>query len=239
MKTVEIDLIAGRVLNRGVPVELPPAGLAVIVALAVKDRPVRSEALAEELYSASDLSSAVSRLKVNVHRVKRRIGVPTIIRSENGRYALGWDVDVDFRRLATALRRLSNEHTLNSEACTLLTEIRRRGRLGRPACMFAWPWFEDVERALVELDYEAAILLANHALRDGQYDDAVALTLELLRSDPLDEIAAEIAIRASIQNGDRLGAALHFRRYTETLRRAMSGPPPEALRRLIDQSAAV
>jgi DNA-binding SARP family transcriptional activator len=238
-KTVEIDLIAGRVLIRGVPVELPPAGLAVVVALAVKDHPVRSDALADELYSGSDLSNAVSRLKVNVHRVKRRIGVPTIIRSENGRYALGWNVDVDFRRLATALRRLSREQTLDSEARTLLTEIRRRGQLGRPPCMFEWPWFEDVERALVDLDYQATILLANDALRGGRYDDAVLLTDEMLRADPLDEIAAEIAIRASIQNGDRLGAALHLRWYTEARRRAMSGPPPEELRRLIEQSAAV
>ncbi len=236
---IVVDVLGGRILNQGSQAHLPPAGLAVVLALALKECPVTRDALADELYPDGDMARSIVRLKVNVHRVKRRLGLPDVIRIDRGKYSLGWCVDVDFRRLAAMVRSLSRVHGLNFENRALLVDIRRRVRGGRPACALEWPWFEDTERALTALDYDAAVLLANDALRDGRYNDAMALTAELLRADPVDEIAAEIAIRASLQSGDRLGAALQFRRYTETLRRVTSEPPPAMLRQLIGQTAAL
>jgi DNA-binding SARP family transcriptional activator len=214
---LEVDLLGGRLLKRGVPVHVPPAALAVVIALAVKDRSVARDDLADELYPGADPAAAAGRLKVNVHRVKRYVETADIICNDAGRYSLGWCVHVGFRRMEAFVRPLSNEHGLTAEARSSLVEIRRRLRSGRPQFMLAWPWFDDMERRLCDLEYEATVLLGEDALRDGRYDDAVALADEMLRADPLDEIASEMAVRAAVLCRNDVGAALHYRRYEKRL----------------------
>lgn len=235
---VRVDLLSGRVFARGIPVPLSPAELAVVIALALNERGVPREILAEDLYPATAGDAAGNSLKVNVHRVRRRIGFAQVIRYNAGRYMLGECVDVELPRLEAELRRLRLEELLTTEQRDHLECLRQRVLDGRPAFVLEWPWFDDVERRLRDLGNELTLTLARDALGHKRYERAIDLALELVREDPLDEVAAELAIRAFLLAGDRTAAVLEYRRYTLTKRREGDEPPSPAIRALVDEPDA-
>ena len=99
--------------------------------------------------------------------------------------------------------------------------------------MLEWPWFDDVERRLRDLGHDLTLVLARDALRQERYERAIDLALELVREDPLDEVAAEVAIRAFLLAGNRTAAVLEYRRYASTLRREADIRPSDDLRALV------
>jgi DNA-binding SARP family transcriptional activator len=230
---ISIDVLAGRVRKNGLTVVMSPAELGVVIALAISDVPPSRDELADKLYPDAERDSGLNALKVNVHRARRRLGSPDAIYSDAGRYVLGWCVDVDVARVETGVR-IARRDGLTKDSREALRHIRGRLRTGRPAFMQNWDWFEDTERRLLDLSYDVTMLLAGDALGEHLYDDALSYANEILRTDPLDEPAAEIAIRAFVQCGDRAGAIGQFRRYEDALWRELSEAPPESLRRLVE-----
>src|ERR1700681_1509985 len=112
---VRVDLLSGRVFARGVPIPLSRSELAIVIALALNERGVPRELLAEDLYPGTDPLAASNTLKVNVHRVRRRIGSTDVIRYASGRYILGEAVDVELPRLEAELRHLQVDGVLKIE----------------------------------------------------------------------------------------------------------------------------
>ena len=80
--------------------------------------------------------------------------------------------------------------------------------------------------------------MARDALQQERYERAIDLAMELVREDPLDEVAAEVAIRAFLLAGNRTAAVLEYRRYASALRREIDSPPSDDLRALVDAASA-
>lgn len=230
---IRVDLLSGRVFSHGLPVPLSRAELAVVIAVSLNERGVSREMLAEDLYPGTDVLAAGNVLKVNVHRVRRRIGSADVIRYSSGRYVLGEIVDVELPRLEVELRRFAIDETLSIERCDRLENLRQRVLDGRPTFVLEWAWFDGVEQRLRELGREITLVLARDALRKERYERAIELATELVHDDPLDEVAAEFAIRAFLFAGNRTAAVLEYRRYASALRREIDSRPSEGLRSLV------
>jgi len=233
---IRVDIISGRVFARGLPIAFSRAELAVVIALALNERGVPSELLAEDLYPNADMTAAANALKVNVHRVRRRAGSRNVIRHAGGRYCLGETIDVDLPRVESELRCVRLGRSLTSEARDRMERLRQRVLEGRPAFILQWSWFDETEQRLQELGRELTLLLARDALHEEHYQRALELVAELGRNDPLDEVAAEIAIRAFLLAGDHAAAVLHYRRYASVLRREINSCPSEDLRALVREA---
>ncbi|HTD34378.1 MAG TPA: hypothetical protein VK665_11995, partial [Candidatus Elarobacter sp.] len=146
--SVRVDLLSGRVFAGGAPVALSRAELAVMIALALHERGVPRELLAEDLYPDADPAAAGSTLKVNVHRVRRRIGSRGVIEYHGGRYRLGDEVDVELPRIEAEVRRAHLDSAWSDELRERLERLRQRILDGRPAFLVEWPWFDEAERRL-------------------------------------------------------------------------------------------
>jgi DNA-binding SARP family transcriptional activator len=233
---IRIDLLSGRVFAHGVPVPLSRAELALTLALALNARDMPRDVLADTLYPDADPVAAVNAVKVNVHRVRRRLSTRDVICQHDSRYALGPAVDVDLPRLEREVRMLRFEHQLTSSVRNRLEDVRRRVRAGRPGFMLEWNWFDDAERRLRAFTRDLTALLARDALNAEQYQVALDLATELTHDDPLDETGPETAIRAFLLAGNHAAAVLEYRRYASTLRREVNVHPSKSLRALVDES---
>jgi DNA-binding SARP family transcriptional activator len=233
---IRIDLLSGSVSVAGHNVHLARAEVAVLFALAADDRPLARDVLAEKLYPDADGDLAVNAVKVNVFRARHRLQRPDAIRYADGRYSLGWSVDVDFSRLEAMVRR-QHAGVLTVPERQVLERIRERARNGRPNFVLTWRWFETVERRVRDLLHDATIILAEDALLQQRHPDAIEFASELILDDPLDETAAEVLVRASVQRGDRTGAALFYKRYADALARELGGTPPPIFRLILDDLA--
>ncbi len=232
---LQVDILAGRVFSRGLPVAFAPAELAVVIALALTDRGLSRDLLAEDLYPHAEPGSALNALKVNVHRIRRRTGLPGIIRYDTGRYALGSMVEVELPRLEAEFRRLQTTQWLDTESRSWLERLRQRVLDGRPTFMLEWPWFDETEQRLRDLGHDLTTFLAYDALRGENYQHALVLATELTQADRLDEDAAEIAIRAFLQAGNRTAAIIEYRRYASLRQREGEPRPSDDLRALVEQ----
>jgi DNA-binding SARP family transcriptional activator len=210
---IQVDLLAGRVLDRGVPVAFSPAELAVVIALALNNRGTSRELLAEDLYPHADPVDAANTLRVNVHRVRHRIGSKDLIRYDAGRYVLGDAVDVELVRFEGELRHIPLDRPLTTEQVAALGLVRHRVLAGRPEFVLAWPWFDEAERRLRELGRDLTLILARDALRKKCNERAIDLAMELVHEDPLDEVSSEFALRALLDTGNRTAAGLEYHRY--------------------------
>ncbi len=237
-RTIQVDLLAGRVTVHGQRVPLSKAEFALVAALSLSERGVAREVLAEDLYPNVDPARAANATKVYVHRVRRRVGSREVIRCDDGRYVLGNAVDVEVFRLEAEVRRLQREGGAHSaEVRERLERLQRRLSDGRPQFMLEWVWFEETERRLCELTRNVTLLLANDALRSGDHERAIALAYDLAHDDPLDEAAPELAIRACLSTGNRAAAMLEYRRYDGIVKREIGAAPSQHLRALVDNVA--
>ncbi|MDP8998765.1 MAG: hypothetical protein M3O46_01490 [Myxococcota bacterium] len=235
---VRVDLLSGRVFANGMPVALSRAELAVILALSLHERGIQRELLAEDLYPGTDATAAGNTLKVNVHRVRRRIGTAKVVQYAGGRYFLGDSVDVELPRIEAEVRSVQRKSELGDDTRDRLERLRQRALDGRPAFVLEWEWFGEAERRLIDLARSLTLILARDALRRKRYERAIDLATELVHEDPLDEAAAEIAIRSMIEAGDRAAAVLEYRRYASVLHREIDTSPPDGLRKLVEGMAS-
>ena len=231
---IAVDAFTTRVWVRGLPLALTRSEIAVVFALCLHERGSAREDLAEMLYPGVDTATAVNALKVNIHRARRRLGIADAIRFDSGRYVLGNTVDFDLPRLEAEVRRLRNRVPLDQGARTRLRHARRRSLEARPGFVLEWLWFDALERRLRDFAYASGVVLARDALRLNHFEEAIDLALDLSKDDPLDEAAAEIAIRAFLMAGDRTAAVLAYRRYASSVARELDISPPCDLRDLID-----
>ncbi len=235
---VLVDVLSGRVFSNGMPVPLARAELALVFALALHG-PAGSprELLAEDLYPDSSLEAALRALKVTVHRVRRRIGCHAVIRYFDRRLLLGERVHLELPQLEKDVHAALVSEALDDLQRERFSRLRQRMLDGRPAFLLEWPWFDECEARLRDLSEQISLVLARDALRREAYQDAVDYASDLTRSDPLNESAAEIAIRAFLLAGDRTAAILEYHRFASVLRREIDSRPPQSLRALVDDRA--
>lgn len=232
---VLVDLLSGRVFSNGMPVALARSELALVLALAVHGRGgAPREALAEEIYRDSPLESALGSIRVLVHRVRRRFGCHDVIRYVDGRLVLGERVAIELAQIEKDVHAALVGEELGDLQRDRFARLRGRMLDGRPAFLLEWPWFDACEARLRDLADQVSLVLARDALRREDYQRAVDYASDLMRADPLNESAAEIAIRAFLLAGDRTAAILEYHRYASSLRREIDSRPPPSLRELVD-----
>jgi DNA-binding SARP family transcriptional activator len=236
---VRVEVVTGRVFCRGLLTSLPPSELALMLALALAERAVHRDDLAETLYPALEPRRRVNSLKITIHRLRRRLALHGAVTYESGNYGLGDMVDVDLPRVEREMRRLELEDDLSSDQRTRLGVLRRRIQDGRPGIVLDWEWFESTERRLRDLGREISLVLGRDALRQGHCERAIEAAANIARDDPSDEAAAELAIRAFLLAGNRTAAVLEYRRYASLLRREGDVPPSREIRDLFDGKRGV
>jgi len=230
-----VDVISGRVFSNGMPVALGRTELALMVALALRGpRGTPREVLAEDLYPGRSPEHALSALRVTEHRVRRRIGSHAAIRHFDRRVMLGERSHFELPQIERDVHASLVSDALDDLQRERFSRLRQRMLNGRPSFMLEWPWFDECEERLRALGEQISVVLARDALRREAYQDAVDYASDLMRSDPLNEGAAEIAIRAFLLAGDRTAAILEYHRYASVLRREIDSHPPQSLRALVD-----
>jgi two-component SAPR family response regulator len=207
--------------------------LQLVCLLALHPRGLAPESLADVVHP-DIVGGERGVVRVDIHRLRRRLGVKNAVEFHNGRYVLGPVVSVDLPRVETTVRQMRSI-TLADGDRALLEGYVDRFTAGRPACTREWPWFEPVDVHLRRLARDIDVILAQDALQQGNVNRTLALAHRLNIEDPLDETAREIAIRALLQIGDRAAAIFEYRRYRELLRRELAEEPSIMLRNLLNE----
>jgi ATP/maltotriose-dependent transcriptional regulator MalT len=231
---VIVELVSGRVLHDGEPVNLAEREHALLTAIAIRPEAVARGRLTDQLWPDLGESAARNAFHVCLHRLKARLGGgdAVVVRTPDG-YRLGSGARVDLWEIERALGALRGDGSPGDEHAPQLRELYGRVRAARPARLEAWEWFDQTERRLRELRCEIAQTLAELALERGDTQEALALCHEMIAYDPCDEPAREIAIRAHLAGGDRAAALRHFRQYRDVLTAELQCEPSAALAQLV------
>jgi DNA-binding SARP family transcriptional activator len=232
MTTVQVNLLARQIgRSDAQPVSLPRRLLEILCFFALKRRAISREELAASIWPDLEKKAATNTLHVTIHRLKRRLGPGVLAYGRTG-YALGPQVVFDLLELEQLAATIRGFHPLSREEAVALE--RGYAALSRPQR------FGDLNEALAPLDdrcrrlgAELAERLAAHRMRSGETDEALALAETMLASDPCDEAAWEIVIRAHLSRSRHADAVRAFQRYSATLDRELGIPASEDLRKLL------
>ncbi|MFF7950083.1 AfsR/SARP family transcriptional regulator [Streptomyces griseorubiginosus] len=228
---VELEL-RGRVEELG-----PPQRRAVVAALAVDaGRPVSVDVLTERIWGADPPSGARRALYAHIARIRRvceRTGdageEPLRLLRRSGGYQLeaGQDqVDLHrFRRLDELARRPGQPA---GTQVSLLREALALWR-GEPLTGLDGPWAGRVRQAWHRRRVDAAVLLAEGELREGDPAAVVQPLTDLLGEYPLAEPLAEVLMRALHAVGDSAGALRCFAEIRHRLAEELGADPGERL----------
>ena len=215
----------------------PPQRRAVVAALAVDaGRPVPVEVLTERIWGAAPPSGARRALYAHIARIRRvceRTGdtgeEPLRLLRRSGGYQLeaGQDqVDLHrFRRLDELARRPGQPA---GTQVSLLREALALWR-GEPLTGLDGPWAERVRQAWHRRRVDAALLLAEVELREGDPAAVVQPLTELQGEYPLAEPLAEVLMRALHAVGDSAGALRCFAEIRQRLAEELGADPGERL----------
>jgi DNA-binding SARP family transcriptional activator len=226
---VRICFADGRVLHDGAEVKLGHVPEAVLFALAEDPRGLPVATLVERFWDDVDPDAARNALKVTLWRIRKALGHITI-RADDGVRLTGvtvdmWDAQRSYRSALDAADPARRE--------ALLREAHALWEGQRPAFFEQWEWFDPIARRIDERRAEIAALLARIALESGRPEDARRLGEKIAAYDPLDEVGAEIVVRAHLARGDRAGALRCFRRYRTALRSELDCEPSPAFTQLV------
>ncbi len=228
---MEICIASASVTLDGRPVRLAKRERELLMYLAANRRVCRGEEIAEAIWpDRRDGGDTVVR--VNVNRLRRRLGDETLLLRTEGGYALAPHVTTDLDELEQELRLLRARAALSRHDREQLA-FRIRS-LQRPCALAArWEWFCAMEARALELAREIALLLAEQALACGSIAETKNLAAGIIERDCCDEPARELLIRAHVAEGDYAGAMRAFRTYRNALDYELGVPPSPALQALI------
>lgn len=231
---LEIRLASGQVRRGESEVAVSTGGLGLLAALAVDARPVATETLCDRLWPDTPYDQAYKALKMCVHRTRTQLGDATAIETEGrGAYRLADHVAVDTRFLPRVLEGIARKQ-LPAHIEQRLGQIFHQLTLPRPTAFASWEWFRPTETLIQQAVHAVGLHFGTRLLGNGDLPGALAAAHELIATDPLDEAARELAIRAHIAADDRSAALSEFRRYQEVLAEELGVQPSPSLRRHIE-----
>lgn len=180
--------------------------------------------LIDLLWPNLDADNAANALAVTLHRVRHLLGRRDAVVRTRDLYQLAADIFIDVPVLLHALHRLT---TLpNSPSLAELEKI-----VAKLGAFFggsvALPEFSgNTQRQLEALFARATEALGQRYLDAGEARVALAMATRALAVEPLDERVREIAIRAHLACGDRIGALRELRDFQAELARTFGGGEP-------------
>lgn len=216
---VRLELLSGCAFAGGSPVEVPPRELAVLTYLAICGRPLCRDAITDAVWPEHDPAVAAKNLKVIVHRARRRLGESVIQSSRDG-YVLGASVIVDLPEAEALVRDAARESALPGAFGRRLQALVRACRARDRAALMRYDWYVALDARLRELERDAVLQLCRRANAAGDAATALALSSDLLATDPADELACEASITARLSIPDFTGARRDLRAFAAAVRAA-------------------
>ncbi len=234
---LRIEILERRVYRDDTPVDVGERQVALLVALARERRTYSRAALTEELWPALSEAGAREALNSCVYRIRSRLG-PGIVVFERDAYRLGEGVRVDVRDLERATAIAQRRSPLTGQERTLLETMVRRYGLATLELPEAWDFLSPVLARAAQMTQAIAERLAQDALQARTPERALSIARELIASDPCDEQARDIAIRALLAKGERSAALLELRNYRKVLWHELEVQPSAALTALLQERPA-
>ena len=234
---LRIEVLGRRVYRDETPVEIGERQVALLVALARERRTYGRAALTEELWPALSEAGAREALNSCVYRIRSRLG-PGIVVFERDAYRLGEGVRVDVRDLERAAAIAQRRAPLTEQERTLLETMVRRYGLATLELSEAFEFLSPILARAAQMTQAIAERLAQDALQARAPERALTIARELIASDPCDEQARDIAIRALLAKGERSAALLELRSYRKVLWHELEVQPSAALTALLQERPA-
>ena len=234
--STRVCVLEGSVLDGTERLPLRERELELVLALALERRPLTREALVSRLWPNVAQDEANAALRTAVYRLRKQLRHPSAVVSTAAGYHLAATIPVDLHeaeQFVAGARRLG---ALNDRERARLTSLLDRLSDGLPTIYARWDWFAPYEQRTRDLLHDAGVALANDDLRRGETGAALARAETLLRADPLDEPANEIAIRAHVAAGRKSEALRRYRRYRDALHREYGVAPDAELTSLLETS---
>jgi len=228
---VELE-VRGQLMELG-----PPQRRTVVAALAVDaGRPVPVDVLTERVWGVAAPPGARRALHAHIARIRRvceqtgDAGEEALrLLRRSGGYQLQADpdqVDVHLFRRLDGLARQPGQPA--GTRVSLLREALALWR-GEPLSGLVGPWAERVRQTWRRRRIDAAVLLAELELREGDPAAVVEPLTELLGEHPLTEPLAETLMRALHAVGDSAGALRCFAEIRQRLAEELGADPGERL----------
>ncbi len=225
---IRIEVLAQRVVRAGATIEIGEKQMALLVALGREKRPYTRSLLAEELWPQLDEAAAREALNSCVYRIRSRLGGSAVV-FENDAYRLGDGIEVDlreFERWAAAVRRPG---PLTAKERTALRTLLERPCPAPETLSETWEFLSPILVRMAQTRQAILERLAEDALAAGTPERALEIARELIASDPCDEQAREVAIRALLARGERPAALGELRDYQKILWRELEVRPSASL----------
>jgi DNA-binding SARP family transcriptional activator len=208
----------------GEPARLPLSSQRLVAYLALRGRPLLRIHVAGTLW----LHSSEDRSYANLRTALWRLGGSrqAVVEATTSHVGLSRAVVVDVRRMAALARGVLDHPDQASE----LESSDLHGDL-------LPDWYDDwvlVERErLRQLRLHALEQLAERAIGEARYGQAIDIALTAIQADPLRESAHRMLIRAHAAEGNSSLAIRQYREYCRTVREQLELGPSRELRELV------
>jgi DNA-binding SARP family transcriptional activator len=226
-KRLTIELVMGRVVRDGVPVQLSDKEFELLALLGFSRTPLTRDRIGEALWDHLDPEEWPNNLKVTLSRLRAKLGVRDAVVLGGGEYRLSRSIEVDLPRAESLVRQSSSgelDDAKRGELQRILAALA-----GVPGRYERFAWAHALTARLTDLVVTAGAVLAADAFARKEYDDALGYAAEIRQVDPFSEIACEMTIRTLLAQGDLDAARRELRRYTAVLANELGMPPSKRL----------
>lgn len=218
------------VLVEGLRVNLPACAQRVIVFLALRDRFVPRERVAEHLWTDADARRGMASLRSALWRT-RRIS-PAMIETDRDNVGLSRAVHVDVRDSRDLI-----EKVLNGQAADPQRAISLFNRQLLPGWEDDWVLLE--RERLRHLHLYALEALSRRLSCERRYGYAILAADTAIEIDPLRESAQKAAVEAHLAGGNLAEALRVYQAFRRVLRSELGVEPSIELRTLLTAHADV
>jgi DNA-binding SARP family transcriptional activator len=224
--------VATAAISRGEQTVRVSEGAAQLLILLAVNGTTSRDAILDRMWPDLDGDAAANALKMCIHRARLQLGDPKAIAVHKGTYALGDQIESNYRYILDCAAKISLP--LTREQKSEFEDVFDRLTRGFAAGRASWPWFQPFASALQDAMRRLGEYLAEEELERGDPQIALQLARRLASVDPFDETARALVIRAYGKTGNWAAAIHEFREFSDAMKRDMGAEPSERLKRLLN-----
>ena len=229
---LSIELLAGTVTRDGKALKLSDKELELLAFLALAQGAVSRDRIGEALWNHIEPDEWPNNLKVTLSRMRAKLGVHEAVIATKAGYRLAPTIEVDLRRAETVVRE-SGSVPLGEGTREGLRAILASYLSGSPGRFERVDWMQPSVARINDIVCTAGLALANDALHERRYDDALRYARAVADVDPFNEAACELTIRVLLARRDADAARREFQRYATALASELGAAPSQALAELM------
>jgi DNA-binding SARP family transcriptional activator len=227
-----IEILVARATLDGTPIRLTEKELEFLAFVATTPGALTRDRIGEALWGHLDPKGWRNNLKVTLSRVRSKLGSYDAVLSTDGRYRLSPAIEVDLRR-AEALVRERQVRPIDERTREALRAILATHRSSALGSYERFAWAQPMLARIHSVICTAGSILAEDALTQGRFDEALEYAEAITAIDPYDESACELSIRVLLARGELSAARREFRRYAAALAEGLDAKPSAHLSTLV------